>query len=137
MIHLGFFNRTPKKNNEKRIQPNVIKWPDYIVDLDNKNFETFIETYPFCLVDFWAPWCAPCKALAPRLRRLSHTYKGQVAFGRLNTHDHQKIAKRFKIMGIPHIIFFCYGKPISSVTGLKSISDIKKIIEHLINKTGG
>ena len=85
-------------------------------------------------MDFWAPWCAPCQIIAPRVRRLSKIYKGKVAFGKLDTQKNQDIAKQYKIMGIPHLAFFSYGKKISSITGVKSVGDIKNVIDDLLKK---
>jgi len=123
------------KNNSKKQKNNLnIKWPDYVITLDKKSLKPFIEKYPLSIVDFWAPWCVPCKTMSPRLRRLSKIYKGKVAFGRLNTQENKSISKKYKIMGIPHFIFFSYGKPVASITGVKSVGDIKDTIDnHLKN----
>lgn len=110
------------------------EWPDYVVTLDGKTFDEFIKKYPLSLVDFWAPWCAPCKAMAPRLRRLSKIYKGKVAFGKLNTQENQDIAKQYKVMGIPHLVFFRYGKKVASITGVRSIGEVKDTIDRLLKK---
>ena len=75
--------------------------------------------------------------MAPRLRRLSNIYKEKVAFGKLNTQDNQKIAKKYKVSGIPHLVFFSYGKKISSITGLKSVGEIKDIIDKILKKDIG
>ncbi|MCD6237674.1 MAG: thioredoxin, partial [Thermoplasmata archaeon] len=80
-----------KKLPEKGLQN--IEWPDYVISLDGKTFDEFIYRYPLSMVDFWAPWCGPCRVMLPRLRKLSKIYKGKVAFGRLNTQENQDIAK--------------------------------------------
>ncbi len=133
MIFLNIFNKT-KKNKPNRKTLSANEWPDYIVILDEKNFDDFIQKYPLSIIDFWAPWCNPCKAMIPRLRRLSKIYKGQLAFGRLDTQKNKNLANKHKIMSIPNLIFFSYGKKISSVTGLKSVGDIKDIIDDLLKK---
>jgi len=111
-----------------------IKWPDYIVSLDGKTFGDFINTYPCSVVDFWAPWCAPCKVMNPRLRKLSKMYKGRVAFGRLNTEENPDIAKRYKIMSIPHLIIFSHGKKVAEMRGVKSVGDIKAVINKVLKR---
>lgn len=119
-----------KKTKEKRIDD--VQLPDYIKTLDEKNFEDFLNSYPTCLIDFWAPWCQPCKKMGPRLRRLSSSYKDKVAFGKLNIQQYKKIADKYKIMSIPTLIIFKYGKQKSTIYGVKSVGDIKKIIEKYV-----
>jgi thioredoxin 1 len=109
-------------------------WPDYVVTLDDNNFKEFITKYPLSLVDFWAAWCAPCREMAPRLRRLSKIYKGEIAFGKLDIQTNDDIAKEYKIMGIPHCVVFKNGKKISSITGVKSIGEMKETIDALLKK---
>ena len=134
MIYLGIFKNYKKEHLPENKNLSDIKWPEYVVNLDENNFDDFIKKYPLSIIDFWAPWCAPCKAMAPRLRRLSNIYKGKVAFGKINTQENQKIAKKYKIIGIPHLGFFSYGKEISSITGLKSVGDLKNIIDDMLKK---
>lgn len=134
MIFFGFFKKKKKNPNYKQKSDSAVEWPEYIITLDGKTFEDFIQKYPLSIVDFWASWCAPCKAMAPRLRRLSKIYKKKVVFGKLDIQENQDIAKKYKIMGIPHLIFFRYGKKISSMTGLKSVGDIKNIIEDILKR---
>ena len=123
-----------KRFDSKQTTHSVEKWPDHILTLEENNFNNFIEKYPLSIVDFWAPWCIPCKTMSPRLRRLAKIYKEKVAFGKLNTQNNQNIAKKYQIIGIPHLIFFKYGKKVTSITGVRSIGYIKKIIENLLIK---
>ena len=134
MIALGIFRRKRSARDSNQKAPSVDEWPDYVVTLDGKNFNEFIQKYPLSMVDFWAPWCAPCRVIAPRIRRLSKIYNGKVAFGRLNTQKNQDIAKQYKIMGIPHLVFFRYGKKVSSITGVISIGDLKDTVDNLLKK---
>ena len=136
MKKINIFKSKKEKNNSKQYTSSEVKWPEYVVELDGKNFQEFVEKYPLSIIDFWASWCAPCKAMSPRLRRLSNIYKGKVAFGKLNTQENQEIAKKYKIFGIPHLIFFRYGKKISSMTGLKSVGNIKEVIEKNLKNDG-
>jgi len=72
--------------------------------------------------------------MIPRFRRLSTIYNGKVAFGRLNTQQNEDISKKYKIMGIPHLAFFSYGRKLTSTTGLKSVGEIKDIVDDLLKK---
>jgi len=134
MIILGIFNKKRKESEKDPKNSLVDKWPDHVISLDENNFEDFIQKYPLSLVDFWAPWCGPCKMMAPRMRRLATIYKKKVAFGKLDTQKNQDIAKQYKIMGIPHFAFFRYGKKIASMTGVKSVGNIKDTIDDLLKK---
>jgi thioredoxin 1 len=120
------------KNSDKAISKK--DYPDHVITLDSKNFNVFIEKYPLSVVDFWASWCAPCKAMAPRLRRLSKIYKGKVAFGKIDTQKNQDIAKNYKIQSIPHLVVFNNGKKALSITGLRSVGNLKKTIEEILNE---
>ncbi len=134
MVVLGLLNRKKGKCDPDLNDLSTSEWPDYVSTLDEKNFSDFIQKYPLSVVDFWAPWCAPCRTMGPRLRRLSKIYKGKVAFGKLDTQSNEDIAKKYKIMGIPHLMFFRYGKKVSTVTGVRSVGDLKDIIDDLLKK---
>ena len=134
MILFGIFKRKRKNDNSHQNISSVDKWPDYVVTLDKKNFNEFIQKYPLSIVDFWAPWCAPCRIIAPRIRRLSKIYKGKVAFARLNTQKNEDVAKQYHIIGIPHLVFFRYGKKVTSITGVRSVGYIKNVIGDLLEK---
>ena len=82
MILLGIFKRKSKNNTPNRRDTSVRKTPQYVVTLDKNNFNQFIQKYPLSMVDFWASWCAPCRVMAPRLRRLSKIYRDKMAFGK-------------------------------------------------------
>lgn len=135
MVFLRWFDFSlkQKKPEKQKILPS--QWPDYVVSLEENNFTDFITTYPVSVVDFWAPWCAPCREMAPRFRLLSKTYTGTVAFGKIDIQDNQNIAKRYKISGIPHFILFQDGKPINTITGVRSIGDLKDTIEAHLKKS--
>ncbi len=69
------------------------------------------------LVDFWAPWCGPCRALAPTLEAIAQTYKDKVKFFKMNVDDNQATAAKYNIMGIPTLILYKDGKVIEKKTG--------------------
>ena len=134
MIYIGIFKHKDDKPGFDQKAYSVKEWPNHVVTLEGNNFNKFIEKFPLSMVDFWAPWCAPCWVIAPRIRRLSKIYKGKVAFGKLDTQKNQDIAKQYKIMGIPYLAFFSYGMKISSMTGVKSVGVIKNVIDDLLKK---
>lgn len=125
-----------KQNNKKIIQTTSHKkdWPDSVVTLNEDSIDEFIHRYPVVIIDFWAPWCAPCKTMGPRLRRLSKIYQGKIAFGKLDISSYKTIAKQYHIQGVPYLIFFHHGKKMLDITGVRSISVLKDIIEKYIKK---
>jgi putative thioredoxin len=72
------------------------------------------------LVDFWAPWCAPCKVLGPVLERLAHKYKDNWVLAKVNTDVHQNIAEEYGVRGIPNVKLFIDGKAVNEFTGALS-----------------
>ena len=123
-----------KYSTNKKSNCNNIDYPNHIKILNKNNFNDFINHYPLTVIDFWAPWCKPCKDMSPRMRRLSILYKGKLAFGKIDISKYNEISKQYKIMSIPNLIFFRSGKKIKSITGLRNISEIKEIIEDLLKK---
>ncbi|MBI4249692.1 MAG: thioredoxin [Elusimicrobia bacterium] len=84
------------------------------------------------VVDFWAPWCGPCRMLAPVLEELAKEYDGKVKIGKLNTDDHSNAATRFKISAIPTLLFFNKGQLVEQLVGVHSKADIKKRLDTLL-----
>lgn len=81
-----------------------------------KNFDESSQG-PITLVDFWAPWCGPCKMMAPALEKLEEKYKDQVKFVRFNVDQDQEIPQRYKVMSIPSLVLFKDGVAKEKVTG--------------------
>src|SRR5690606_28132641 len=78
------------------------------------------------LVDFWAPWCGPCKAMAPQFERAAARLEPAVRLAKVNTDDEQELAQRFGIQGIPTMILFHHGKPIARQSGAMDASAIER-----------
>lgn len=127
-------NKNFTKLNSINKSESKKEWPDYVIVLDAKNIDKFIKKYSCVIIDFWAPWCAPCKAMAPRLRRLAQIFKGQIAIGKIDTQKNQEINKKYKIQSIPQLILFKNGKKVHIINGLKSVGYIKNLIENELTK---
>jgi thioredoxin 1 len=84
------------------------------------------------MVDFWAPWCGPCRTVAPIVEELSEEYKGRVTFMKLNTDDNQDIAVRYQVMGIPTLMFFKDGKTVDKIVGAQGKKNFKDKIDTLL-----
>ncbi|MFV1951128.1 MAG: thioredoxin TrxA [Nitrospinota bacterium] len=94
-------------------------------DFDDKVLQSDIPA----LVDFWADWCAPCKMIAPTIEELAKEYEGKIVVGKLNVDQNSKTATKYGIRGIPTLLFFKGGKVIQQVVGVKSKTEIQKIID--------
>jgi thioredoxin 1 len=134
MIFLGLFKPYKREIYTKKDILQDKELPNHVVTIDGKKFDEFIQKYPLSMVDFWAPYCSSCRKMVPRIRRLATIYKGKVAFGKINTLENPDIVKRYKILEIPHLYFFKYGNKIANITGVKSIGDIKDIIDNLLKE---
>lgn len=87
--------------------------------LDSASFAAFIATEPgIVIVDFWAPWCGPCRALEPRLEALARQFEGQVQVRKLNVDDAPALATAHGVRGIPTLILFKDGQAHSRLVGL-------------------
>jgi thioredoxin 1 len=76
-----------------------------VVELDTANFEQTIQNNAFVIVDFWAPWCGPCRSFAPVYDKVSEDFP-DIVFAKLNTEEHQAIAGHFQIRSIPTLMIF-------------------------------
>ena len=99
--------------------------------MTDDNFEQeVIKSEKPVLVDFWAPWCGPCRAIGPVVEELAEAYKDRVKVAKLNIDDNPKTATVYGVMSIPTLILFKDGKALDKVVGLVS----KDRLEELMKK---
>jgi len=98
------------------------------VTLTKENFSQSIEN-GVTLVDFWAPWCGPCKMQLPIVEELSSELQGQATIGKINVDEEPELASQFGVMSIPTLILFKDGQPVDKMVGLQSKEALKNKIQ--------
>jgi thioredoxin 1 len=107
----------------KRMRENMSEeqvsgdWPSGPVEVTDSSFDDFVNKYQVSVIDCWAPWCGPCKMIAPIVEELAQEYKGKIAFGKLNTDENQAISMRYHIMSIPTLLVFKDGELADQLVG--------------------
>lgn len=103
------------------------------IELQDATFEQeVLQSGRPVLVDLWAPWCGPCRMLAPVVEELAKEYDGKVKVAKLNTDDNPATAVRYKVSAIPTLLFFKGGKVADQLIGVHPKADIKKRLDGLL-----
>ncbi len=103
-----------------------------IIDIDDSNFDTEImQSDKPAVVDFWAPWCGPCKAIGPVMEELAGSYGEKVKFAKCNVDDNPVTPGKFGIKAIPTLIFFKEGKVVDQITGMVAKSKLEDSLNSL------
>ena len=107
-----------------------------ILELDDSSFEErVLQADQPVMVDFWAPWCGPCKAIGPVVEKLAESYGDRILFAKCNADDSQQTAAKFGIKSIPTLMFFKDGKVFDKIIGPTNQAKIEEALKKLL--TGG
>ena len=101
--------------------------------LTDSNFASEVRKYPLMVVDFWAPWCGPCRMVSPIIEQLAREYSGMVAFGKVNVDENQRIPASFGIQSIPTLMIFKVGKAVDVIIGAMPKAQIEIKIKQQIS----
>jgi len=107
-----------------------------VKEVDKTNFEQeVLQSDIPVMVDFWAPWCVPCRIIAPLVERLAEQYTGQLKVAKLNVDENHELAIRYQVMSIPTLIFFKNGQVIDRIIGVPR--EPERVIAQKINEVIG
>lgn len=102
---------------------------DNVLQLTDAEFENVTSSDQPTLVDFWAPWCGPCKAIGPVIEDLADEYKGKVTIAKMNVDENPATPQKFGIRAIPTLILFKAGEVVDQITGSVGKSQLVALID--------
>ena len=104
-----------------------------IIEIDDDAFDSeVIKSDIPVMVDFWAPWCGPCRAIAPTVEALEKSYAGKVKFIKVNVDENPQSPAKYAIQAIPTLIFFKNGQVVDQITGMVGKSKLEEAIDALL-----
>jgi thioredoxin 1 len=123
------FSLRTNRNSDNENNQSSITTP---ITLTDQNFNEMVGKHNLLIVDFWAPWCGPCRMVSPVITELSQELAGKAVFGKLNVDENPMIASTFGIQSIPTIAIFKNGKAVDGIVGAASKSHIlSKLSPHI------
>jgi len=125
-------NNSAAPTNENTLQGN----DDFIFDVTTETFEAKVGQASMqtpVIVDFWAPWCGPCKQLMPVLEKVVRAAGGKVLLAKINIDENPELAQALKVQSVPMIYAFFQGQPVTGFQGVRPESEIKQLVDQLID----
>jgi len=102
---------------------------DFVKHITDADFGTAVAT-GVTLIDFWAPWCGPCKAIAPFLDELADEYGGSLQVAKINIDENQGVAEQFGVVSIPTLVLFKNGEKVAQKSGAGAKAALKEFIDQ-------
>lgn len=121
------------RQQPKPESPSVSAKP---VDVTDANFHEVVSSHPVVVVDFWAPWCGPCRVVSPVLEEIASEMAGKATFAKLNVDDNPVTSQQFGIQGIPTIVVFKDGEPVDGLVGAAPKQTIEARIKPYVSSDG-
>lgn len=106
--------------------------PQQVIEVTDKSFDQEVKTPLLVLVDFWAEWCGPCRAVSPLVDELAGEYQGKLKVLKVNVDDNPSTAMRYQVMSIPTLLFLKSGQEVDKIIGAYPKSTMKSKIDSLL-----
>jgi thioredoxin 1 len=99
---------------------------------DNSFEKTVLKSTLPVLVDFWAPWCAPCRMMGPVIDKIAAQYAGRLLVSKVDTDQNPDWAERYRVRGIPTLLFFSGGQVLNQQVGVVSYESLQQMVDHFL-----
>lgn len=108
---------------------------EFVKEITQANFQTeVLEAEQPVLLDFWAPWCGPCRMVAPHVEAVAEHMAGKALVGKVNVDEHPALAQRYGVMSIPTLVVSVGGKTVAQEVGARGQADIERMLLPYIDK---